>query len=38
LLIKLAMQPAGTNTQGWPVYLITREAWLTRTSQNPVGL
>jgi RimJ/RimL family protein N-acetyltransferase len=28
LLTKLGMQPAGTNTQGWPVYLITREDWL----------
>jgi [ribosomal protein S5]-alanine N-acetyltransferase len=31
LLTKLGMQPAGTNTQGWPVYLITREHWLTRS-------
>jgi RimJ/RimL family protein N-acetyltransferase len=36
LLSKLGMQPAGTNTDGWPVYLITREAWLARTRQNPV--
>ena len=28
LLSKLGMRPAGTNTQGWPVYLITREDWL----------
>jgi len=31
LLTKLGMQPAGTNTQGSPVYLITREDWLTRS-------
>jgi RimJ/RimL family protein N-acetyltransferase len=33
LLAKLGMQPAGTNTQGWPVYMITREEWqaLSRT-------
>jgi ribosomal-protein-alanine N-acetyltransferase len=30
LLAKLGMQPTGTNTQGWPVYLITREEWLKR--------
>jgi ribosomal-protein-alanine N-acetyltransferase len=30
LLAKLGMRPAGTNTQGWPVYLITREEWLKR--------
>jgi ribosomal-protein-alanine N-acetyltransferase len=30
LLTKLGMRPAGTNTQGWPVYLITREEWLKR--------
>jgi RimJ/RimL family protein N-acetyltransferase len=36
LLTKLGMQPAGSNTQGWPVYLITREEWLTRTSQADV--
>jgi len=23
--------PAGTNARGWPVYLITREDWLTRS-------
>jgi ribosomal-protein-alanine N-acetyltransferase len=28
LLTKLGMRPAGTNTQGWPVYMITREEWL----------
>src|SRR5215217_7210473 len=28
LLIKLGMRPAGTNTRGWPVYLITRKEWL----------
>jgi [ribosomal protein S5]-alanine N-acetyltransferase len=28
LLAKLGMRQAGTNTQGWPVYLITREEWL----------
>ena len=28
LLAKLGMRPAGTNTQGWPVYMITREEWL----------
>jgi RimJ/RimL family protein N-acetyltransferase len=36
LLSKLGMQPAGTNIDGWPVYLITREAWLARIRQNPV--
>lgn len=29
LLSKLGMRPAGTNTEGWPVYMITREQWLT---------
>ena len=29
LLTKLGMRPAGTNTEGWPVYMITREQWLT---------
>ena len=29
LLSKLGMQPAGTNAHGWPVYLITRQDWLT---------
>jgi hypothetical protein len=24
------MQLAGTNTQGWPIYLIRREEWLVR--------
>jgi RimJ/RimL family protein N-acetyltransferase len=28
LLARLGMQPAGSNTQGWPVYMITREEWL----------
>ena len=28
LLTRLGLQLAGTNTQGWPVYLITREDWL----------
>ena len=28
LLTKLGMRRAATNTQGWPVYLITREDWL----------
>jgi hypothetical protein len=27
------MQLAGTNTQGWPIYLITREEWLVRARQ-----
>jgi [ribosomal protein S5]-alanine N-acetyltransferase len=31
LLAKLGMRPAGTNTQGWPVFMITREEWLTRS-------
>ena len=35
LLGKLGMQPAGTNTQGWPVFMITREEWLAQTCQNP---
>lgn len=30
LLIKLGLRPAGTNAEGWPVYLITREDWLRR--------
>ena len=38
LLAKLGMRPAGTNTKGWPVYMITREHWLAQTCQNPVGL
>jgi hypothetical protein len=25
----LGMRPAGTNTEGWPIYMITREQWLT---------
>jgi len=33
LLSKLGMQPAGTNTQGWPIYVITRSEWLAR--RNP---
>ena len=37
LLAKLGMQPSGTNTQGWPVYMITREEWLAHNSQNPVA-
>jgi RimJ/RimL family protein N-acetyltransferase len=28
LLSKLGMRPAGTNTQGWPIFMITREQWL----------
>jgi len=32
LLSKLGMRPAGTNTQGWPIYLISREEWLARRS------
>jgi len=28
LLSKLGLRPAGTNAQGWPVYMITREDWL----------
>jgi ribosomal-protein-alanine N-acetyltransferase len=32
LLTKLGMRPAGTNTQGWPVYMITREEWLAKSS------
>jgi RimJ/RimL family protein N-acetyltransferase len=35
LLAKLGMQSAGTNTQGWPVYEITREEWLAQTCENP---
>ena len=38
LLAKLGMQPAGTNTQGWQVFMITREEWLAQTWQNPGGL
>jgi RimJ/RimL family protein N-acetyltransferase len=30
LLAKLGMLPAGTNAAGWPVYMITREDWLSR--------
>ena len=30
LLTKLGMRPAGTNAQGWPVFMITREDWLAR--------
>ena len=37
LLGKLGLQPAGTNTEGWPVFMITREQW-SRTRQNPVEL
>jgi RimJ/RimL family protein N-acetyltransferase len=36
LLAKLGMRPTRTNTEGWPVYLITREEWL--TCQNPGAL
>jgi RimJ/RimL family protein N-acetyltransferase len=32
LLSKLGLRPAGTNTQGWPVYTITREDWLAPSS------
>jgi ribosomal-protein-alanine N-acetyltransferase len=36
LLAKLGMRAAGTNTQGWPVFLITRDEWLTRSERrNP---
>jgi len=28
LLTKLGMQPAGSNTQGWPVYMMTCEEWV----------
>ena len=28
LLGKLGMRPSGTNTHGWPVFMITREEWL----------
>ena len=31
LLAKLGMRPAGTNTEGWPVFMITRDEWLTRS-------
>ena len=31
LLAKLGMRPAGTNTQGWPVYMITRDEWMQRS-------
>jgi RimJ/RimL family protein N-acetyltransferase len=30
LLAKLGMLAAGTNAAGWPVYMITREDWLSR--------
>jgi [ribosomal protein S5]-alanine N-acetyltransferase len=33
LLAKLGMQLAGRNTQGWPVFMITREEWLARFGQ-----
>jgi ribosomal-protein-alanine N-acetyltransferase len=33
LLAKLGMRPSGTNTQGWPVYMITRGEWLVRFGQ-----
>jgi [ribosomal protein S5]-alanine N-acetyltransferase len=35
LLAKLGMRPAGTNTQGWPVYLITRKEWLAHVRRTP---
>jgi RimJ/RimL family protein N-acetyltransferase len=28
LLNRLGLRPAGTNSQGWPVYMITRGEWL----------
>jgi RimJ/RimL family protein N-acetyltransferase len=31
LLAKLGMRPAGTNTQRWPVYMITCKEWLRRS-------
>lgn len=34
LLAKLGMRSAGTNTQGWPVYVITREDWLARVRRK----
>jgi ribosomal-protein-alanine N-acetyltransferase len=34
LLRKLGMRPAGTNTQGWPVFMISRDKWL--SCQNSV--
>jgi ribosomal-protein-alanine N-acetyltransferase len=37
LLGKLGMQPAGTNTKGWPVFMITREEW-SQTYLDPVEL
>jgi RimJ/RimL family protein N-acetyltransferase len=33
LLDKLGMRPSGTNTQGCPVYMITRGEWLVRSGQ-----
>jgi [ribosomal protein S5]-alanine N-acetyltransferase len=33
LLSKLGMKPAGTNTQGWPIFMISREQW-SQTSQR----
>ena len=27
LLERLGMSPGGTNPEGWPVYLITRDKW-----------
>ena len=37
LLGKLGMRLAGTNAEGWPVFMITREQ-RSRTCQNPVEL
>ncbi|MFL6047231.1 MAG: GNAT family N-acetyltransferase [Propionibacteriaceae bacterium] len=34
LLAKLGMRPAGTNTKGWPVYLITHQEWLARVRRT----
>jgi RimJ/RimL family protein N-acetyltransferase len=34
LLSKLGLRQAGTNTQGWPVYMITREDWLARRPES----
>src|SRR5512132_4356694 len=34
LLSKLGLRPAGTNTQGWPVFMISRDKWL--SCQNSV--
>ena len=37
LLGKLGMQLAGSNTKGWPVFMITREEW-SQTYQDPPEL